>query len=149
MTDWHLTIDCADPTRLVEFWCAALDYVPQPPPEGHATWNDWYRSVGVPDDELDLDGDGTDRVCDPTGRRPSIWFQVVPEAKAVKNRLHLDVWVGEGRDDPPRGPERRALVDERVARLLALGASVVRLDDEGDRYFVQLRDPEGNELCIG
>jgi hypothetical protein len=35
--------------------------------------------------------DGADRINDPEGHGPSIWFHVVPEAKAVKNRLHFDI----------------------------------------------------------
>ena len=80
-------IDCADAARLVEFWSLALDYVPSPPPEGFATWHEWYLSVGVPEEELDLTGDGTDRLTDPNGVGPPIWFQPVPEVKSVKNRL--------------------------------------------------------------
>lgn len=34
----QLTIDCADPRRLVTFWAEALRYVPEPPPAGHASW---------------------------------------------------------------------------------------------------------------
>ena len=77
--EWHLTIDCTDPAVMVAFWGPALGYEVQPPPEGHATWNDWYRSVGVPEHELDPTGDGSDRIVDPSGRRPRFWFQAVPE----------------------------------------------------------------------
>ena len=97
MVTWQLTIDCADPARMVRFWGPALGYEVAPPPEGHATWNEWYLAVGVPAAELDLAGDGSDRLQDPTGAGPRIWFQVVPEPKAVKNRLHLDLYPT-GRD---------------------------------------------------
>jgi catechol 2,3-dioxygenase-like lactoylglutathione lyase family enzyme len=141
-----LTIDCADPARLVTFWCEALGYLPAPPPEDHPTWNDWYRSVGVPDEELDLTGDGCDRIIDPAGDGPPIWFQTVPEPKAGKNRLHLDLYVSGGRSTPIA--ERRAAVEVRVAELSALGAQVVRRSEDPQHYFAVLADPEGNEFCL-
>jgi hypothetical protein len=53
--------------------------------------------VGVSEDELGL---GLDRIADPAGRGPRIWFQVVPEKKTLKNRLHLDITVSGGRANP-------------------------------------------------
>ncbi|MEU2611929.1 VOC family protein [Micromonospora sp. NPDC007271] len=142
-----MTIDCRDPGRLVGFWAEALRYRPQPAPAGHATWRDWYLSVGVPADELG-DGDCADRLEDPTGAGPRIWFQPVPEPKSVKNRLHIDLKVGGGREVPL--PERRARVDAEVARLVPLGARVLgTMDDSANgHYAVQLADPEGNEFCV-
>ena len=84
---FQLVIDCADPARLAQFWAAALGYEHAPVPDGFATLNDFYREPGVPEEEL---VDGADRISDPEGRGPSIWFHVVPDAKVVKNRLHLD-----------------------------------------------------------
>lgn len=92
--------DCADPARMVAFWAPAPGYAVAPPPQGHDTWNDYYLSIGVPEDELDLAGDGADSIVDPGGAGPRIWFQQVPEGKQVKNRLHLDVLVGGGRAVP-------------------------------------------------
>lgn len=145
---WQLTIDCRTPAVLVEFWAFALGYVVQPPPDGHPTWNDYYRSVGVPEDDLDPDGDGSDRILDPSGERPGIWFQGVPEAKAVKNRLHLDLYRLP-RDRPY--DERRAANSAFSADLVERGASVLRTVDEPEfgRYFVVMQDPEGNEFCLG
>ena len=60
-------------------------------------------------------------------------FGAVPEAKTVKNRLHLDF-----------RPDDR---DAEVERLLALGAT--RADvGQGDESWVVLADPEGNEFCV-
>jgi hypothetical protein len=152
MVTWQLTIDCNDPARLVRFWAPLLGYEVQPPPALHATWNDYYRSVGVPDDELDLSGDGTDRIFDPTGRGPRVWFQVVPERKSGKNRLHLDIYPG-GRDLPI--DERKPVVEAKVAELIEAGATVARrypADFDTDAvtdYFVTMLDPEGNEFCVG
>ena len=146
MTDWQLTIDCIDPAPLVPFWAEVLGYVPRPSPDGFDTWNDWYLSVGVPADELDLTSDGCDRLEDPHGRGPKIWFQPVPEAKVVKNRLHLDVYVSGGRSVPIE--QRRRAVDARVAELVALGGSIDRVDDHADHYCTVMRDPAGNEFCV-
>ena len=85
---FQLVIDCKDPELLARFWAAALGYVLEPPPEGFATWDDWRRDIGLPDSEL---GTGADSIIDPRGDGPRIWFHVVPDAKVVKNRLHLDI----------------------------------------------------------
>jgi hypothetical protein len=64
-----------------------------------------------------------------------IVFNAVPEHKTVKNRVHLDV--------SPVGCDR----DEEVERLLGLGAT--RADvGQGERPWVVLADPEGNEFCV-
>jgi hypothetical protein len=71
-------IDCTDPDRLARFWAAALGYVLAPPPEGFATWDDYWRDFALDEEEL---GVGDDRIMDPDGAGPSIWFQVVPEGQ--------------------------------------------------------------------
>jgi hypothetical protein len=79
---------------------------------------------------------------------PRVWFQVVPELKAVKNRFHLDISVGGGRAIPL--DTRRQRVDAEGERLAGLGASYVRvLSEEGlDHYAIAMQDPEGNEFDI-
>ena len=147
---YQLVIDCRDPSAQVRFWAPALGYRPKPPPDGHPTWNDWYRSVGIPDDELDLTGDGTDRLEDPDGNGADIWFQPVPETKSLKNRLHLDLhvdWV-----DGAKRPydQRRPLIEAKTAELVAAGATVLWRNDEPEwnRFSVTLADREGNEFCL-
>jgi hypothetical protein len=83
-------IDCADPEPLARFWAAALGYELEPPPDGFASWDAYWRDLGVPEDEL---GIGADCIVDPGGRGPRIWFQVVPERKAAKNRLRTSISV--------------------------------------------------------
>ena len=148
-TPCQLTIDYqgTDAAPLVAFWALALGYVPAPPPAGHPSWTEYYRSFGVPDDELP-EGDGCDRLIDPAGVAPPIWFQPVPEGKTVKNRLHLDLEVGGGRTVAM--PERRRRVDAKVAPLLAAGATATgTMDDPAyDHYAVLLQDPMGNEFCV-
>jgi hypothetical protein len=144
---FQIVVDCADPGQLVRFWAAALGYRAQDPPEGHATWRGYYVSVGVPQEELG-DGDCADRLVDPAGAGPGIWFQVVPEQKTVKNRLHIDVLVGGGRSIPVA--VRRQRVDAAVERLVRLGATVLHKHDgeTDDHYAVTMADPESNEFCV-
>jgi hypothetical protein len=99
----------------------------------------------VPEDELGL---GADCIVDPGGHGPRIWFQVVPERKVAKNRLHLDISVGGGRAVPIETRRRR--VDTEAARLTSLGAVLVGVvnTDGLDHYGVAMRDPEGNEFDI-
>jgi hypothetical protein len=142
---FQLVIDCADPEPLARFWAAALGYVLQPPPDGFPSWDAYRRDLGVPEEEL---GAGADCIVDPSGHGPRIWFQVVPERKAIKNRWHIDVGVGGARDVPIETRRRR--VDAEAARLADLGAVLVRsLEAEGlDHYAVAMKDPEGNEFDI-
>ena len=142
---YQLVIDCADPDRMAHFWAAALGYEFAPVPAGFGSWDEYWRDVGVPEEEL---GIGEDRIVDPAGEGPRIWFQIVPETKTIKNRLHIDIHAGGGRDVPIE--TRRERVDAEVRRLTELGASVVRvLAEEGiDHYAVALTDPEGNEFDV-
>ncbi len=150
MRTFQLTIDCAEPAVLTRFWATALGYDVEAPPGGFDSWNAYWRSVGVPEDELDDDVDAADSLVDPTGRGPRIWFQKVPEVKEVKNRLHLDLTASGGRTVPPAQRREQVLAEE--ARLVSAGATRVRVLDgeaEGiDHFAVTLADPEGNEFCI-
>lgn len=123
----------------------ALDYQPSPPAEAEATWWSHYRA------RLGGDAAFDDRLFDPRGHGPAIWFQQVPEHKAGKNRLHLDLYPT-GRDDALPLDRRIAIVDRKVAELTAMGAEVVRRtrgDDPSDPfYYVVMHDPEGNEFCV-
>jgi hypothetical protein len=147
---FQLVIDCEDPEPLARFWAAALGYVLESPPEGFATWDDWRRDIGLPDSEL---GIGVDSIVDPRGEGPRIWFRVEPEAKVVKNRLHLDIHASGGRSlmdrDVPLAT-RRQRVDAEAKRLTDLGATltVVMSADGFDGYAVGMKDPEGNEFDV-
>jgi hypothetical protein len=103
--------------------------------------------MGVAEEELD-DSVTSDSLIDPDGVGQRIWFQKVPESKVVKNRLHLDLEVGGGREIPLATRSQR--VDAEMDRLADAGATRLRvLATEGaDHYAVVMQDPEGNEFCL-
>lgn len=147
---FQLVIDCKDPELLARFWAAALGYVLEPPPKGFATWDDWRRDIGLPDSEL---GIGADSIIDPRGDGPRIWFHVMPDAKVVKNRLHLDIHVSGGAGTTDRSvplATRTQRVDAEARRLADLGATLTgALSADGlDHYAMGMKDPEGNEFDI-
>jgi predicted enzyme related to lactoylglutathione lyase len=110
-----LSIDAHDPLRLATFWEAALG----------------WRITAVEADEVVLEppaGSPADGVA------ADLLFLRVPEAKAQKNRLHLDL-----------RPEEQ---DVEVARLEALGAQRVSVGQGDDVSWVVMADPEGNEFCV-
>ncbi|MHC2187062.1 hypothetical protein ACVLV4_002729 [Rathayibacter agropyri] len=90
----------------------------------------WQEALGW--DLVDEDDDGIELLA-PSGRGLSLLFLNVPERKTLKNRLHLDFVP----DDQ----------EAEVARLVGLGATRVDIG-QGERSWVVLADPEGNELCI-
>jgi catechol 2,3-dioxygenase-like lactoylglutathione lyase family enzyme len=127
-TKIQIVIDCADPSRLIEFWAATLGYEIQFP-----TGSDEEGRLLA--DHPGLEGSAAAAV-DPEGVRPRLFLQRVPEPKAVKNRVHIDLHV----------PDMEA----EAKRLTALGASVLRPDavgELGERWIV-MADPEGNEFCV-
>ena len=136
----QITFDCADPERVARFWCDVLGYVPPPPPEGFGSWTEFDRT-------LPAEKRGAWFACtDPTGAGPRLYFQRVPEAKVVKNRLHLDVRVGTGLV----GAERVAALETECERLVALGGKRLYLlpADEDDESCLVMQDVEGNEFCL-
>lgn len=135
---FQVTFDAAEPEKLGRFWALALGYVDDPLPPGFASLEDFFRSVGIPEEEF---GDRW-ALVDPAGTGPRLYFQRVPEPKTAKNRVHLDVRVA---DRSVTGPERASLRAEHVARLVAAGATVV--PQPGTDWEVML-DPEGNEFCV-
>ena len=89
----------------------------------------WAEALGS-----DVDEDATDErvfVEAPGWGGPNMWFVRVPEPKTAKNRMHFDL----------RAPNS---IEDEVARLVALGATVVSVTDD----LTVMRDPEGNEFCV-
>lgn len=137
----QVSFDADDPPRLARFWALALDYVLQPPPDGHDSWADWASANEIPQEALGDYG----AVIDPSGRGPRLLFQKVPEGKTAKNRVHVDVNVSAGIDDRE---ERARTVDAHVERLVAEGGTLVADKDERGERWVVMQDPEGNEFCV-
>jgi hypothetical protein len=141
-TSVQVVIDCSDPAKLSQFWAFALGYRIPDPPGDFATWPDFLRAQGVPESEFN----SASAAEDPDGVGPRLFFQQVPEAKAGKNRVHLDVNAGGGRGTPE--DERARRVDEKVAALVEHGATVVEDRSKMGERWVVMQDPEGNEFCV-
>ena len=106
----NVTFDCGDTLTVARFWAEATGRPLDPDPSEH------FASIaGV---------DGT----------PGWFFIKVPESKAAKNRVHLDLTAA----------DREAEVD----RLLGLGATRLGDHDEWGHQWTVLQDPEGNEFCV-
>ena len=138
----QVTIDCADPGALARFWADALGYVLDSPPDGFATWPEALTAWGVPESEWN----SASAVVDPTGAGPRVFFQRVPEPKAVKNRVHLDVRASAGPGTPI--DVKRAEVTAVTDRLVGLGATLRAHVEEMGSCWAVLQDPEGNEFCV-
>jgi catechol 2,3-dioxygenase-like lactoylglutathione lyase family enzyme len=108
----NVAIDCTDLDAMIAFWGALLG----------------MRVTGRDDGWTDLEtlGEGG----------PLLSFQLVPEGKRVKNRVHLDVEV----------PDIRA-AGERARELGATVQGEPMGDDPGKPFQVWL-DPQGNEFCF-
>jgi hypothetical protein len=95
-----------------------------------------YEVIDAQDDDVEISGwQPTPEAVRAQVHAPTLLFTRVPESKAVKNRLHIDV-----------SPIDRSR-DEEVERLLALGARHVDIG-QGEQSWVVLADPEGNEFCV-
>jgi hypothetical protein len=128
----QVTFDCAEPAALAQFWAAVLGYGP---PDIEGT-HEVLLALGQSEAELG----NWYRIEDPSGRGPMLAFQRVPEPKAMKNRLHLDL---EPLEYVP------GVLDAEVERVVGLGARELRRVTDEAGTFVVVADPEGNEFCIG
>ncbi|RSS60816.1 VOC family protein [Streptomyces sp. WAC06614] len=147
----QITFDAHDPRALSVFWRDVLGYVhPGPPgaelPDGAdplAAWEEFLARIGVPEAERNA----RSAIEDPDGHGPRVFFQRVPEDKAGKNRVHLDVRAAPGL----QGPERMAALEAECERLVARGATRVRRHEPAPPMafgHIVMRDPEGNEFCL-
>ena len=147
--DFQVVIDSADPERLARFWVQALGYVEEPPPPGFDSWAAAMTEWKVPEEDWNLMASVVPPDYDQAtgaGPRPRLLFMKVPEAKAGKNRLHLDLRMGNR--GTPRD-ERWAKAVTRAVELEALGATKLREVDEGTQgRWIVMQDPEGNEFCL-
>jgi len=108
-----LCFDANDPLRLARFWADALHW------------------------EVDAERQEEIRLVPTDGTRFEIRFRPVPEKKAGKNRIHLDLTTTSVADQT-----------ETVERLVEIGARHIDVGQGPDDAHVVLADPEGNELCI-
>ena len=110
-----VVVDARDPAAQARFWSEALG---------------WRVTHETPQESVIEPPQGSPAV----DVAPDVLFVRVPEHKATKNRLHLDLRP----DDQERD----------VDRLLALGATPAHVGQTGDESWVVLADPEGNEFCV-
>ncbi|WP_084961732.1 VOC family protein [Thermoactinospora rubra] len=139
--DVQIVQDCRDPHTLADWWAEALGWEVEPQDEafiermvaeGHASEADTTRHRG----RLVWREGAAIRHPEGLERAPRVLFQLVPEGKQGKNRMHLDVRVG--------ADKREA----EVKRLVEMGASVLHEGRQGPHTWVTMADPEGNEFCV-
>lgn len=138
----QLCVDCAHPHVLAEWWAETLNWTV----EAHDA--DFIRSMidqgfAALSDTIEHRGKLVWRegaaINAPQGGPTAglrVLFQEVPEHKHVKNRLHLDLRLGD------------AAVDEVREALLARGATKVGENSQGPHSWWIMTDPEGNEFCV-
>jgi Glyoxalase-like domain len=121
-----LVFDCHRPSALARFWAGVLDGY------GVAPYDDAeierLRGLGIDDVE-----DDPSVLVEAPAAELRLFFQLVPESRTVKNRLHVDLRC----DD----------LAAETARLVALGARVLAPTGPSSDWVV-LADPEGNEFCL-
>lgn len=108
-----------------------------------AAWEDFFARVGIPAEQRNT----RSAIEDPEGHGPRVFFQLVPEDKIAKNRVHLDVRAAPGL----QGEERMAALEVECDRLVCLGAKRVRRyepDPPMSAGHLVMTDPEGNEFCL-
>jgi predicted enzyme related to lactoylglutathione lyase len=110
----EIVIDCVDVERVATFWSEVLGWPLVDDPRGYS----WLSSTGKPDSPP-----------------PLLVFVRVPEAKTVKNRLHIDV--------NPSGCDQAT----ELEKLIGLGARRIDIG-QGDVPWIVLADPEDNEFCL-
>jgi hypothetical protein len=139
MYDVQVAFDALDPHALAAWWAHTLGWTKEPSDEsfirrmiaeGYATEDDTTTFEGT---LVWKDGAAVTR---PDGLSPRLYFQLVPEPKTVKDRIHLDLRIGT--DD----------VDATVERLVAKGATFLYRGQQGPHTWVTVADPEGNEFCV-
>jgi hypothetical protein len=141
-TGFQVTFDAADPRALGQFWAEALGYREDDPPDGFSDWEEWLREMGIPEENWN----DAYALIDPEGALPRIFIQKVPEPKTAKNRVHLDVNVGGGRNVEEQ--DKRSRVDDEAERLIGLGATRLRAGEDRGEYWIVMQDLEGNEFCL-
>lgn len=138
--EFQVTVDAENPHAQAKWWAKALGWQVEPSNEemirgliesGRAHESDTLVVDGV------LVWKVGAAIIDPNAPgRPRVLFQLVPERKTVKNRLHFDVRTGDHREDVVRELEQS-------------GAAIQYRGNQGPFEWVTMTDPEGNEFCVG
>jgi Glyoxalase-like domain len=141
--DFQIAVDASQPHVLADWWAETLGWVVEPSDEnfirrmiaeGYASEDETMMHNGA---LVWKEGAAIRHPDVPSGlARPRILFQVVPEPKTVKNRVHLDVRVGEQN------------IEAEVAKLAGRGATYLHKGTQGPHWWVTMADPEGNEFCV-
>lgn len=141
----QIVVDCRGPHELADWWAETLGWEVEPQDEafirsmidqGFASESDttthhgslvWAEATAV-------------RPPEPaSGGQARMLFQLVPEAKASKNRIHMDVRPGLSGE-----------IDLEAVRrgLIRRGATEIGRGRQGPHEWVTFADPEGNEFCV-
>ena len=126
-----IVFDCEDAAPLARFWAAALGWRVA---QYDAADVERLSARGIDD----LEDDPSVMVEPPEDDVPGLpvlFFTEVPEPKAGKNRVHVDVVADE-------------TVDDEVIRLEGLGATLRNWAEDGGTVWAVMLDPEGNEFCV-
>jgi hypothetical protein len=141
--DFQIAVDASHPHVLADWWAETLGWVVEPSDEnfirrmiaeGYASDDETMTHNGS---LVWKEGAAIRHPDEPSGlAKPRILFQLVPEPKTVKNRVHLDVRVGEQN------------VEAEVEKLTERGATDLHKGSQGPHWWVTMADPEGNEFCV-
>jgi hypothetical protein len=137
--DFQVTFDSSAPHELADWWAEALGWQVEQQDEAFIRR---MVETGAATEDQTTEHRGAlvwkvgAALNSPDPGRPRVLFQLVPEPKTVKNRVHLDVRVG---------ADRR---EAEVSRLIGLGATELWRASQGPYEWVTLADPEGNEFCV-
>ena len=137
--DFQVVIDSSAPHELADWWAEALGWQVEAQDEAFIRR---MVETGAAEEEDTTQHRGAlvwkigAALNSPDPGRPRVLFQLVPEPKTVKNRVHLDIHVG---------AERR---EAEVARLVDLGATELWRGAQGPFEWATLADPQGNEFCV-
>jgi Glyoxalase-like domain len=139
--EFQVAQDSSDPHTQADWWAETLgweveqqneDFIRSMIAQGYAT----DAETIVHNGSLVWKEGAAIRHPDGLQRAPRVLFQLVPEEKRVKNRMHLDLRIGA--DD----------VETVVEKLQGRGATFLHRGQQGPHSWVTMADPEGNEFCV-
>ena len=147
---FQMVVDAHDPHAQADWWAETLGWEVEPQDEafirsmldqGFATEADTTRHRGR---LVWKEGAAINAPSGVVPGAPRMLFVAVPEAKSVKNRVHIDLRPGVGGTD---GGGEIDVASLRAA-VEARGAVQVGEGRQGSHRWVVMQDPEGNEFCI-